>query len=80
MRIKISYPNDCGSEDAAVTAMTEYGSEDEILRALADSAIGAGLQFESATDYGAIWRGTPAQIGRAIAALPAWAAHYYVEV
>lgn len=83
MKIKISVPNDYNSEadlDQAINdcysgdrEAAENDGERECYEALAAVAKGAGLSFVAGTDFGAIWKGTPAQCAKARAALPEWA-------
>jgi hypothetical protein len=82
--IKISIPNDYNSdEDWAAAVLDCYGDNpeavdydinDEAMRErMADCAMAAGLKFVESTDFGAVWRGTAAQIKACRSALPVWA-------
>lgn len=81
--IRIAVPNDYGSDDAYRAAIAEvYGGDDataaedlgqELYCVLGDIASGAGLVYVRATDYGAEWRGTAAQVAAVRQALPTWA-------
>lgn len=81
MKIKISYPNDYGSEADYAKAVEDCcdgdakseGCEEALFEKMADSAKEAGLAFLSEADYGAIWEGTKSQCAKAEELLPDWA-------
>lgn len=87
MKIKISYPNDYGSDESYAAAVEDCcggdseseGCEDSLFEAMADAAKESGLQFVRQTDFGAIWRGTADQCAKAKEMIPGWASTYDLE-
>ena len=83
MKIRISVPNDYGSDGDMSAAVQEcYGGNHEAAQAdecrecfdvLATKAKEAGLTFVESTDFGAEWTGTEAQCAAVREALPSWA-------
>lgn len=55
MRIKISYPNDTGSDERFARAIDECVDEEGLWEAMASAAKSSGCRFVESTDYGAIW-------------------------
>jgi len=82
--IEISAPHDNNSATDEAIMLTELGLDsrddadvidERVQEALADYAEGCGLEYVEATDYGARWRGTPAQVTACERTLPRWAYH-----
>lgn len=87
MKIKISYPNDYGSEKYYAAAVEDCcggdseseGCEESLFEAMAYAAKEAGLQFVAESDYGAIWEGTADQCAKAEQIIPSWATASEIE-
>lgn len=94
MKIKISIPNDYGSnqdymdmlgdlygstDDEALIEMASQDNGERCYEELAFAAKSAGLKFHHGTDYGAVWQGSKAKCKEAIANLPGWARIESVE-
>ena len=89
MKIKISIPNDFGSDHDYASALAEcYAGDDEacandsgarMYEALAIVAKGAGLTFVRETDFGDDWEGTESQVAQAEKVLPCWAGVHHFE-
>lgn len=81
--VKISIPNDYGSEEDQAAAILDCysGDQDAALSdecracydALASSASAAGLKFNRGTDFGAEWSGTATQCAEVRRLAPPWA-------